>query len=175
MTGSFVFLERSLKSLDRFELQEIFCTHIIEAPLWQLCKQGNLAKVREAIARGEDVNGKDEGKWTALMLAIFERDTEIVKLLLDQPTVDLNCTNFNGQTALHVAAWKDNVEALKMLLVDPRLTTYNHKNNYDWTPAMMAAHWKKAGALRELVAHPSVDLDTKDSFGRSLEEVARWS
>ena len=175
MTGSFVFLERSLKSLVRFELQEIFCTHIIEAPLWQLCKQGNLAKVGEAIARGEDVNGKDEGKWTALMLAIFERDTEIVKLLLDQPTVDLNCTNFNGHTALHVAAWKDNVEALKMLLVDPRLTTYNHKNNFDWTPAMMAAHWKKAGALRELVAHPSVDLDTKDSFGRSLEEVARWS
>ena len=28
-------------------------------------------------------------------------------------------------------------------------------------------------ALRELVAHPSVDLDTRDWLGRGLKEVAR--
>ena len=55
-----------------------------------------------------------------------------MKLLLEQPTVDLNCSDTSGQTALHKAAWNDNGEAvkkLKMLLADPRLTTHNHKDD----------------------------------------------
>ena len=148
------------------------------APLWQLCAVGNHAEVREALARGEDVNSKGEANLTALKCAMFSGDTEIVKLLLEQPTVDLNCTDISGQTALHMAAWNDNVEAVKMLLADPRLTTHNHKDNDGgWTPVMSALLWKKPGAFRELVAHPKVDLDTKDENekGRSLEEVARWA
>ena len=39
-----------------------------------------------------------------------------------------------------------------------------------WT-AMALKHVR---ALRELVAHPSVDLDTRDVQGRSLEDLARW-
>ena len=183
--------------------------HTTMAPLWQLCKEGKLAKVREALARGEDVNCKDEGNWTAIMLAIkYNVGTKIVKLLLEQPFVDLNCTNKYGQTALHIAAMMnsveatkmllaatvnlngtdkfgqtalhkaargDNVEIVKMLLADPRLTTHNHKDNRGWTAVMSAAYYKNAGALRELVAHPSVNLDTKDEHGRSLEEFARWT
>ena len=109
------------------------------------------------------------------MCAVYNGDTEIVKLLLEQPTVDLNCSDKYGQTAMHEAAWNDNVEAVKMLLADPRLTTHNHKNNRGWTPVMSAARFKKAGTLRELVAHPSVNLDTMDKLGRSLEDFARCS
>ena len=148
------------------------------APLWRLYLDGDLAEVREALARGEDVNSKGEANWTALMFAMYTRgDTEIVKLLLEQPTVDLNCTDISGQTALHKVGWAlgDNVDAVKMLLADPRLTTHNHKDNGGWTPVMSALLWKKPGAFRELVAHPKVDLDTKDEKGRSLEEVARWA
>ena len=146
------------------------------APLWRLCAVGKLAEVREALARGEDVNGKGEANLTALMgAAMYNGDTEIVKLLLEQPTVDLNYSDTSGQTALDKAARKDNVEAVKMLLADPRLTTHNHKNNRGWTPVMSAARFKKAGTLRELVAHPSVNLDTMDKLGRSLEDFARCS
>ena len=89
--------------------------------------------------------------------------------------MDLNCTDISGQTALHKAARGDNVEIVKMLLADPRLATHNHKDNRGWTSVMSAAYYKNAGALRELVAHPSVNLDTKDELGRSLEEFARWA
>ena len=147
------------------------------APLWQLCKEEKLAEVREALARGEDANGKGEGNLTALMWAImYNGDKEIVKLLLEQPTVDLNYSDKSGQTALHKVGWAlgDNVDAVKMLLADPCLTTHNHKNKHGRTPAISAALFKNT-LLRKLVAHPKVDLDIKDQIGRSLEEVARWT
>ena len=39
---------------------------------------------------------------------------------------------------------------------------------------MVAVLHDNENALRELVAHPSVDLDILDNDGRGLEELARW-
>ena len=107
------------------------------------------------------------------MWAVRKKNNPIVKLLLEQPTLDLNLTDSSGTTALHFAAIKDNVEGARLLLADPRLNTHNHKDNNGWTPVMTAIIHKKVNVLRELVAHPSVDLDIGFK-GRSLEEFARW-
>ena len=142
-------------------------------PLWELCLEGELTEVRAALARGEDVNCKDKNNRTGLMLAVTNDHNSIVRLLLEQPTADLNCTDVDEDTALHSAATHDNVEAVRLLLADPRLTTANHKNNYRCTPAMVAIDSENLNALRELVAHPSVDLDIGWE-GMSLEEFVRW-
>ena len=145
------------------------------APLWKLCKEGNLAEVRAALARGEDVNGRrNSTNSTGLMLAVGNNHNSIVRLLLEQPTVDLNCTNIHSTTALHWAANAENVEAVRLILADPRLNTVNHKNRIGQTPVMIAMRYNKVNALRLLVAHPSVDLDTRDGEGKSLEDWARW-
>ena len=141
--------------------------------LWHLCRVGNLDKVRRALARGEDVNSKDEFDRTGLVLAVLHKRNSVVRLLLEQPTVDLNCKGKNDRTALHCAAVGDNVEGVRMLLADPRLNTVNHKDRWGRTPGMAAMKWKSVNALRELVNHPSVDLDTRDGSGISLEESAR--
>ena len=141
--------------------------------LWHLCRVGNLDKVRRALARGEDVNSKDENNTTGLMLAVVHKRNSVVRLLLEQPTVDLNCILQHGTTALHFAVDGDNVEGVRMLLADPRLNTVNHKNMWGQTPVMFAMDCQKVNALRELVNHPSVDLDTRDGSGSSLEESAR--
>ena len=143
--------------------------------LGEICYRGELAEVREAIGRGEDVNEKRFADKTGLMWAVTKKHNSIVKLLLEQPTLDLNCTDStNGQTALHRAVCNDNVEGVKMLLADPRLNSHNHKDGNGWTPSMAAIVYEKVNPLRELVAHPSVDLDTMDMEGRSLEDWARW-
>ena len=133
--------------------------------------------MRVALARGEDVNDyqnqKNRGVISSLMVAVGNRHNSIVRLLLEQPTVYLNCTDSFGKTALHHAARSDNAEAVQLLLNDPRLNTANHKSTIGDTPVMLAMKWKKVNALRELAAHPSVDLDTRDNLGKSLEEVAR--
>ena len=69
---------------------------------WQLCGIGDLFGVRAAIARGQDVNeasGRGFGNFTGLMRAVADSNNDIVKLLLEQPNVDLNSTTVNGQTA----------------------------------------------------------------------------
>ena len=136
---------------------------------------GKLAKVREAIDRGGDVNEKNFTGSTGLMLAMQYKHNSIVKLLLEQPMLDLNLTDSWGETALHIAVFNDNVEGVKLLLADPRLNTHNHKEKMlGYTPVMTAMVNKNVDALRELVAHPSVDLDTRNNHGMSLEDWARW-
>ena len=140
-----------------------------------MCFFGELAKLRKAIDRGEDVNSKEgSGGRTGLMLAVQYKHNSIVKLLLEQPKLDLNATNGCGWTALHRAVIHGNVEALKLLLADPRLQTHNHKDDNGNTPVMVTPINKNVDGLRELVVHPSVDLDTKDKNGRSLEDSSRW-
>ena len=144
-------------------------------PLWASCMFGNLAEVRAALASGEDVNGKDANrkKRTGLMWAVIGNHNSTVRLLLEQPTVELNCTDADGDTALHETSLYNNVEAVKLLLADPRLSTANHKNKHGWTPAMSALVNVNANVLRELVAHPSVDLNIGWPE-TSLEDYARW-
>ena len=142
-------------------------------PLWELCEEGELAEERAALARGEDVNSKNNDNKTGLMWAVESKHNSIVRLLLEQPTADLNCTNVHGWTALHFAAKHDNVEAVQLLLADSRFHSVNLKDLFGKTPVMNAMFYKKEDALRELVSNPSVHLDTWDGKGRSIEEVAR--
>ena len=128
--------------------------------------------MRAALTRGEDVNSKDVGGGTPLRWAVVNKENSIVRLLLEQPALDLNLADYFGKTALHHAVSEDNVEGVRLLLADPRLNP-NQKDNSGRAPVMKAMFDRNVDTLRELVAHPSVDLDTRDSRGRSLEERAR--
>ena len=140
-------------------------------PLWQLCQEGKLSEVRAALARGEDVNRKNDYNRTGLMGAVLSKHNSIVRLLLEQPTVDLNCFDLNRETVLHWATTCYNVEAVRLLLADPRLSTANHTNHVGWTPVMIAIACNDVSTLCQLVAHPGVALDR---VGCSLVEFARW-
>ena len=127
--------------------------------------------MKEALDKGRNVNSC-KGNTSALMGAVSNFHNSIVSLLLEQPTVDLNGTDVSGETALHFAAKTGNAEGVRMLLADPRLTTANHQDNKGITPVMVALARNQGDSLRELVAHPSVDLDSKDREGRTLDERA---
>ena len=69
-------------------------------PVWQLCWDGRLDEVRAALAKGRNVNSS-KGNTTGLMGALSNHHNSTVRLLLEQPTVDLNGADALGKTALH--------------------------------------------------------------------------
>ena len=135
---------------------------LIKALFWQLCKEGKVAEVREALLREEGVNSEDEFATTGLMWAVMNKHNSIVRLLLEKPTVDLNSTDNNGRAALHHAAIVDNFEAVQLLLANPRHKMANHEDDVGLTPVMLANKFENMNALRMLVVHRSVDLDIWD-------------
>ena len=146
------------------------------------CRQGNLDSgnletIWQLLARGVDVNSKDVDGKTGLMWALQNRNNSVVKFLLEQPTLDLNCVvgsprNFKGWTALHYAAHADNSAGVRLLLADQRLTTANQMDKKGRTPVMVAVQFDMKQSLQELVNHFSVDLDPRKRGRRSLDMMA---
>ena len=62
-----------------------------------------------------------------------------MQLLLANQQVDVNSANNAGNTALHIAAVRDNAESIKMLLAHPQFNLANHANTEGRTPAIVAA------------------------------------
>ena len=131
------------------------------SPLWELCRDGKLAEARAALARGEDVNRQGSNGRTALMRAVWHKHNSIVKLLLDQPAVDVNVKNNNGWTALHWAADYNNVEGARMLLLHKDFKSANVTDNHGDTALTIAVSQRNEEVLRELVGHQCVSLDVR--------------
>lgn len=58
-------------------------------------------KVKQ-ILRPVDVNQKDGIGWAAIHYAARDLNVELVKILLEQPGIDIDATNGNGHTALQI-------------------------------------------------------------------------
>ena len=127
--------------------------------LHQLCLDGKLAEVRSSLARGEDVNSKGPSGTTALIIAVGRKHNSIVKLLLDQPAVDVNVKDKYGGTALHLAALDNNAEGARMLLLHKDINSADVIDEDGETALMSAVRLRKEEVLRELVRHLSVSLD----------------
>ena len=124
--------------------------------------------VRAAIDGGQDLDISDANNTTGLMWALLEGHNSVVELLLSQPSLDVNS---NGSTALHWA--NSNVTGLRLLLADPRLTTsINARSCAGETPLMEAVYHGSVEGVQELVRVVGVDLETRDDYGRSLEQLA---
>merc|ERR1719397_2110543 len=87
--------------------------------------------------------------------------------------VDLNCTDVAGKTALHWAVIGHNAPGGRLLLADHRFNKANHRDSVGMTPVLAAVITGNMDVLLALVAHQSVDLDSRDLRGKSLEERAR--
>ena len=135
-------------------------------PLWQLCFEGKLERVRFALRGGEDVNSRDEDNKTALMWAVEKKHNGIVRLLLQQPAIQVNdkCRNV-GETALHMAANINNVEAMQLLLANQQIEV-NCQNNEGAT-ALHCAAVENVEAMQLLLANEQVDVNLKDKEGNT--------
>ena len=60
------------------------------SPLWIASQQGNVDIVKVLIEAGGNVNQQANNKATPILMASFAGHTEVVRLLVQQPNIDLN-------------------------------------------------------------------------------------
>lgn len=115
-------------------------------------REGDAAKVTALLAKGANVNSRDDDRDTALMIAALSaRDIKTVKALL-AGGADVNAKNNENDTALIYAAADDDHEVLQALL--DRGADINHQNNNGYSPLIMASvNELRLANAKFLVAH----------------------
>ena len=143
-----------------------------EDNIWLKCWAGNLEVVREALQAGGDPNTRGgTANKTCLMWAIIRGNEEMVDVLLEQPSIEVNAKDNDENTALHWACAPGNVAILNQLLALPGILV-NERDCRDWTPIMRAIRFAKLDIVRVMAAMEKVDLDVRDHRGLSLEDLA---
>ena len=130
--------------------------------LRRLCSLGLVEEVRAALDRGEDVNHQNLKNETVLMYTAamcIENQIPILRLLLEQPLIEVNLTDDGGLTALHMATGNGNTEAVKILLADERVDV-NCKDSVHRTPLIMASqNVTRIGIFKLFLAEQRVDVN----------------
>ena len=134
--------------------------------LYTFCESGDIDGVRAALGRGEDVNRiwqhgdcgnfrcadnpNCDFKALPLQGAIKGNHLDIIALLLQQPSIDVNLRTFVGYTALNMACMVGRTKIVRQLLsfpgVDPDLS-----NDLGRTPLMEASFRGHSPCVAELV------------------------
>ena len=116
---------------------------------------GNFSKFKNLLARGANINARNNKGWTALhMTAMFGR-ADIVKLLIDSGA-NINATDKRGNTALHWAGEFGHVEIVKALVIAG--ADVNVKNKYGLTALQMATKWSHYVKVQNAIEEGKTDL-----------------
>ena len=139
-----------------------------------LCDAGDIEAVEAAIDNGADVNEENGFGETGLMCANHSNNN-VVQLLLQHPQIDVNKADAVGNNALHLAALADNHEGMKLLLDREDLTSgsINSRNDMGRSPILEVVLRNSVNCFHLLLTNPLVDLDTRDDYERSAEQVQR--
>eukprot|EP01117_Protostelium_nocturnum_P004858 TRINITY_DN175_c0_g1_i1.p1 TRINITY_DN175_c0_g1~~TRINITY_DN175_c0_g1_i1.p1 ORF type:complete len:236 (-),score=86.16 TRINITY_DN175_c0_g1_i1:71-778(-) len=77
---------------------------------------GQLEVVKFLIKRGAKTDEEDDSGWSPLMSAVSSANSEVVKVILESGTPDVNRKNETGRSVLHYACSKGNESIVQMLL-----------------------------------------------------------
>jgi len=163
---------------------------------------GDLARVKNHIEQGADVNTQDELGWTPLYWAASLGQTEVAKLLIDKGA-DVRTATTDGGTALHQAAQSGSVRLVELFiskgadvnakdkqgatplfgaasaghsqvveLLIAKGADVNAKTQNNWTPLHRAVLGGHKDVVEILIAH-GADVTIKDSRGRTASDWAK--
>ncbi|XP_049303711.1 uncharacterized protein LOC105232825 isoform X1 [Bactrocera dorsalis] len=99
--------------------------------------------------------------------------------------IDLEIEDYNGQTALNIAARNGHLEVVKLLLSfsQPcndgtgrmKRVDVNHADRDGWTPLRSASWGGHTEVVKLLISHPACKIDLADKEGRTALRAAAWS
>ncbi|KAH8406656.1 hypothetical protein KR222_001949 [Zaprionus bogoriensis] len=99
--------------------------------------------------------------------------------------IDLEIEDYNGQSALNIAARNGHLEVVKLLLSfsQPcndgtgrmKRVDVNHADRDGWTPLRSASWGGHSEVVRLLISQPACKIDLADKEGRTALRAAAWS
>jgi hypothetical protein len=121
-------------------------------PLHEAAFNGNREMAELLLAHGADVNAKSDTKgFTPLRMGADMEHMDVVELLLAKGA-DVNASGDDGNTALHMAAWRGDVPMAELLLAHGAdVNAKNYKDAHMKTPLCAAVFSNQSTHVREMV------------------------
>lgn len=121
----------------------------LSAELIKAAKKGDTQAAEELIAKGADMNAKDNDGHTVLMGAAVRGNTKIAELLIANGA-DVNARNNSDDTALMLAALNGHTETAEMLInKGADLDARNNRSDTALTWAALQGYTKTAEMLKK--------------------------
>ena len=133
-------------------------------------RRGNLARVKEFVEAGADVNAKNENGHTVLMFAASNDQTAIVKYLVEKGA-NVNAKNNYGWTALMSAVENGDIDIAKYLV--EKGADVNAKDKYWENTSLMVAVEKDDINLVKYLVEKGADVNAKDKYGKTACDLAK--
>ena len=132
--------------------------------LKKLIKDGNVKRIKILLnSYPKILNTKDYSGYTLLSVACEYGELEIVKLLLEQPNIDVNTKNDKGWTPLHIAY---RIDILKLLLEHPDIDVNNIRDKNE-NPLSRACKQNHIELVKLLLARPEIDVNIQDYYSKT--------
>ena len=113
--------------------------------------RGELAQVNKLLASGAPVDARDPYGRTALHVATFARQREVIKALA-QAGANLGLLENDRYDAVTIPSVADDESTLRLLLLELGASAKLTTSRYDGTALIAAAHLGHHGVVRQLIA-----------------------
>lgn len=171
---SFFGLEQIVKTL--LEAQnDVDCRDSLSTtPLMYAAAAGHATVIHTLLREGADANHACLRSSTALHRAVVYDHVDVVRHLLNVPDIDVNCIDSSNRdrTPLMLAVFSLESGILSMILQHPALDVDMHTGQYKSTALNLAASNGYAQAVRQIVSHPEIDVNKRDSVSPPLTKAA---
>lgn len=163
-----------LMCVSLYFLIHTICFAGINVELFGAADTGDIAKAKQAISTGADVNIKNAEDLTALHMAATWNDVlkdraqsgkfEIAKLLI-RKGADVNAKDHMGSTPMHWAAEQQNFEFVRLLTENG--ARVDSKDKFGRTPLQftVSTSWHGASIVAKFLIENGAKVDSKDKSG----------
>jgi len=133
--------------------------------IFQSCEQGQLARVRSIISEEDEMKyAVDDDNNTLVHEAVFSDSEPLLRYLINDLNLPVNCTNRDGMTPLHFAAYAKSTRTANLLIncgafVDPR-------DDSGKTPIMIACQ-KNDNPMCLMLLDKGASVRSIDKMGES--------
>ena len=130
-------------------------------------RMGDVDSVDRLLRCNVDINYKNRADhMCALNTAAMYGHSDVVRLLIERPDININNKNWLGHTPLSLAAWYGHLDVVQVLLTKPETEIDPEDREVGQTPLSLATEQGNTSIVQLLLAN-GADPNSRDSNGRT--------